>query len=69
MRKDTLYWLTIILVVVGALNWGLVGLFDLDLVALIFGAMSMLSRIVYVLVGLAGVYLLVISLGKKGMAE
>jgi hypothetical protein len=68
MEKGTLYWLTIILVVVGALNWGLVGLFDLDLVALIFGAMTMLSRIVYVLVGVAGAYLLVMSLSKGGMA-
>ncbi len=60
-------WLAIVLVVVGGLNWGLVGLFNLDLVALILGAMTMLSRIVYVLVGIAAIYLAVISmsLGKK----
>lgn len=45
-----------ILVVIGALNWGLVGLIHLDLVALIFGDMSMLSRLVYILVGLSGAY-------------
>jgi hypothetical protein len=39
------------LVIVGGLNWGLVGLFDFDLVAALFGEMSLLSRIVYTLVG------------------
>lgn len=47
--------ITMVLVLVGALNWGLVGLAGLDLVALIFGPMSILSRIVYVLVGLSAV--------------
>lgn len=45
-----------ILVVVGAANWGLVGLFQFDLVATIFGDASFLSRIVYSLVGLAGLF-------------
>lgn len=45
-----------VLVIVGAINWGLVGLLGLDLVATLFGPMSPLSRIVYILVGLAGVY-------------
>ena len=48
--------LTLILVIVGGLNWGLVGLFDFDLVAAIFGAGSALSRIVYILVGLSAVW-------------
>ena len=47
---------TLILVIVGGLNWGLVGLFDFDLVAALFGEMSPLSRIVYVLVGLSAVW-------------
>lgn len=46
------------LVIIGALNWGLVGFFDWDLVAKIFGDMSTLSRIVYDLVGLSALYLL-----------
>jgi uncharacterized membrane protein YuzA (DUF378 family) len=50
--------LTYILVVVGGLNWGLVGIFDFDLVATIFGSMSVISRVVYVLVGLSAVYML-----------
>ena len=44
------------LVIIGALNWLLVGAFRFDLVAAIFGQMSVLSRIVYILVGLAGIY-------------
>ena len=47
--------IAMILVVVGALTWGLIGLFGFDLVAAIFGNMSMLSRIVYSLVGLSAV--------------
>lgn len=53
--------IAIVLVIVGGLNWGLVGLFNFDLVAAIFGAMSSLSRIVYDLVGLAAIYVAVIS--------
>ena len=51
--------LTLVLVIVGGLNWGLVGLFDLDLVAAIFGAGSVLARLVYVLVGLSAIWQLV----------
>ena len=49
--------LALILVILGALNWGLVGLFQFDLVASLFGGMSgTLARIIYTLVGLAGVW-------------
>ncbi|MDV3256987.1 MAG: DUF378 domain-containing protein [Sphingomonas sp.] len=48
--------LTLLLLVVGGLNWGLVGLFDFDLVAAIFGEMSPLSRIVYTLVGASALW-------------
>lgn len=54
-----------ILVVIGALNWGLVGLFDFDLVATLLGDMTVVSRIVYVLVGLSGVLMLVKCCSKK----
>ena len=50
---------TLVLLIVGGLNWGLVGLFDFDLVAALFGEMSALSRIVYVLVGLSALYQLI----------
>lgn len=45
-----------ILLVVGGLNWGLVGIFHFDLVATIFGDMSIISRIVYILVGISALY-------------
>lgn len=51
-------WFALLLVIVGGLNWGLVGLFDFDLVTYIFGAMSAISRAVYIIVGLAALYLL-----------
>ena len=46
------------LVIIGAINWGLIGLFRLDLVSLLFGNMTWLSRVVYTLVGISGMYLL-----------
>ncbi len=46
------------LVIVGAVNWGLIGIFKLDLVNLIFGNMTWMSRIIYTLVGISGLYLL-----------
>lgn len=44
----------LVLTIIGAVNWGLVGLFDFNLVTLLFGDASMLTRIVYSLVGIAG---------------
>lgn len=66
-KLNGLDWLALVLVIVGGLNWGLIGLFKFDLVATIFGNMSALSRIVYVLVGIAAVYIAVVSknLAKK----
>lgn len=58
-KLSTLTWVAVVLVVIGALNWGLVGLFNFDLVAAIFGQLTALSRIVYILVALAGIYLIV----------
>lgn len=55
-------WLAVVLVIVGGLNWGLVGIFNFDLVSTIFGDMSGISRAVYSLVGLAAVYLAAISM-------
>ena len=43
---------------VGAINWGLIGFFRLDLVALVFGNMTWLSRIIYAVVGICGLYLI-----------
>lgn len=48
--------IALILIIIGAINWGLIALFNLDLVALLFGDMTILSRIVYGLVGLSGLW-------------
>jgi uncharacterized membrane protein YuzA (DUF378 family) len=60
----------LVLVIVGALNWALVGLFEFDLVAAItgdeFGETNILSRIVYILVGAAGLWLM--SLVARGVS-
>lgn len=50
--------IAVILTIIGGLNWGLVGFFDFDLVAAIFGPMSYLSRIVYSLVGISALALI-----------
>lgn len=60
-RLNAIDWIAMVLMIVGSLNWGLVGLFNFDLVAAIFGAGSALSRIVYVLVGIAGVWGIVMA--------
>jgi uncharacterized protein len=60
-RITPLDWVSIILVAIGAINWGLVGLFQFDLVAAIFGQLTALTRIIYVLVAIAGVYLLAVA--------
>ena len=46
------------LVIIGAINWGLIGIFNFNLVDTIFGAMSIISRIIYILVGISGLWLL-----------
>lgn len=56
MARSTLELIALVLVVVGGLNWGLVGLFNFNLVDTVFGAASTLAKIVYVLVGLSAVY-------------
>ena len=54
----TLDAIALILVVIGAVNWGLIGFFRFDLVSSLFGINSSLSRIVFALVGIAGLYAL-----------
>jgi hypothetical protein len=56
MKKTGLDTLALLLIIIGGLNWGLVGLFNFDLVAAIFGDFSIVSRIVYTLVGLSALY-------------
>ena len=46
----------LILIIIGAINWGLIGFFHFDLIAALFGSMSALSKIIYILVGIGGIY-------------
>ena len=57
---------TLLLLIVGGVNWGLVGLLGFDLVAAIFGEMSLLSRVVYSLVGLSALWQLIPLVGGEG---
>lgn len=58
MGNKGLDYTALIIAVIGAVNWGLIGLFRLDLVAMVFGQLSWISRIVYILVGICGIYML-----------
>lgn len=52
----TLHFITLLLIIIGGINWGLIGLFDYNLVDAIFGTMSLTSRVIYTLVGIAGLW-------------
>lgn len=58
MEKNSIDWIALTLIIIGGLNWGLVGLLKFDLVAAIFGNMSIVSRIVYSLVGISAAYMI-----------
>ena len=53
---DILKKICLVLIIIGAINWGLVGIFNFNLVDAIFGAMSVISRIIYILVGISGLW-------------
>ncbi len=60
--------LSLILIIIGALNWGLIGLFQFDLVGSLFGGMSgVISRVIYTLVGLAGLWGISILFRRDGI--
>ena len=62
--------IALILVIIGALNWGLVGIFSFDLVAFLFGGQgALISRIVYTLVGLAGIWSIYLLFKNVGESE
>ena len=64
MEKSVLDWVALALVIIGGLNWGLVGLLSLDLVQFILGGIPILATLVYVLVGLAAVYMIYFAVKK-----
>ena len=66
MRNRALDCLALTIAIIGAINWGLIGLFSFDLVAFIFGNMSWISRIIYALVGIAGLYIITFYMYTNG---
>jgi len=64
MAKNVLGWITAILVIIGALNWGLVGILDFNLVTTIFGSIAWLEKAVYIIVGLAGIWEIILLFQK-----
>ena len=69
VTMKTTWVIAMILVIIGAINWLLVGIFAFDLVAFLFGTMSVMSRIVYTAVGLAGVWMIFYSLVYRPLSE
>ena len=64
-KMSTLDWIALILVVIGALNWGLYGLMKMDLVAVLLGGIPILATLVYVIVALSGLWLIYNALTAK----
>ncbi len=63
--KSVIKWIAwVLVVVIGGLNWGLVGLFNFDVVATIFGAGSTVSAVVYTVIGFAAVVLILFKVAK-----
>lgn len=60
-KLNTLDLIALVLLIVGGLNWLLVGLFSFDLVAYIFGYMTTFTKIIYVFVGLSAIYILLMT--------
>lgn len=69
MNSRGLDYTALTLVIIGAINWGLVGFFKFDLVKFICGDMTVWSRIIYAVIGLAGLYLISIFGRIKGFGE
>ncbi|MFA5107015.1 MAG: DUF378 domain-containing protein [Patescibacteria group bacterium] len=68
MKRNPLDWIAFILLVIGGLNWGLVGIFDYNLVAKIFGDTAVITKIIYILVAVSALYAL-LTMGKKPKSE
>lgn len=64
-KMGTVDWLAWLLILVGAINWGLIGVANLNLVESLLGAWPMLVQITYILVGLSGLYVLWMAFSKK----
>ena len=68
MSTKVIDYIALVLTIIGAVNWGLIGFFRFDLVAFLFGSMTLLSRIIYAVVGICGLYLSLFG-RIRGMGE
>jgi len=66
-KLNSFDWLALILVIIGGINWGIYGIWGYDLVAVIFGSIAIIAKIIYILVGISAVYLAIASssIGRK----
>ncbi len=69
MNSKCLDYITLVLLIIGGINWGLIGLLKFDLVAFLFGQMTWISRIIYGLVGLSALYTLSLFGRIRSMGE
>ncbi|WP_394523943.1 DUF378 domain-containing protein [Lacrimispora sp. JR3] len=69
MGNKALNYTALTIAIIGAVNWGLIGFFNFDLVSFIFGSMTWITRIVYGLVGISGLYLLTFYGNSEARAE
>jgi len=65
MQKGTIYWIALILLIIGGLSWGLIGIFQWDIITAIFGDMTTIGRIIYTLVGVSAIYILIAAFSSK----
>jgi len=66
MRLNVIDWIALILLIIGGINWGLIGFFDYDLVAAIFGDMTAVTRFIYALVGISALWTIFMLAMKSG---
>jgi len=64
-KFNILDWIAFIIMVIGGLVWGLIGFFDFNLITTIFGDETVISRIIYAVVGIAALYLLIVAITKQ----
>ena len=69
MKTKGLDYTALVLTIVGAVNWGLIGFFKFDLVAWLFGTLTLLTRIIYAMVGICGLYCISLFGRVKDMDE
>jgi uncharacterized membrane protein YuzA (DUF378 family) len=66
---NTMYSLAVMLVIAGGINWGLTGLFHFDVIAFIFGPMTIITRLIYSLIGVSSFYVLYTNATIRDIAE